>query len=976
MGSASKFNEIGDKLIERIKGRKETFAPLYVVTPNEQISDWFKSYWLRKETSPLMNVKFIARKDIAKELFEINDPLLDAKTLKDIILSELLGPMGGESPAKEYLHDKDGKLDPVKLDDLSSELANLYMDYEENQVDISASSNPYKDFEEKLKVEVKKQGSFLSDVLKDCPKDVVFFGFLRYTPLMKKIMKCSKGVDLKLDSPESEPTSPNVLGVPSKLREIEYLHTSICEEILKGTNPRDILVVAKNLSEYETSIKQVFNQDGEGYVSLPYSIVSRKAKDSDLTFALKVLFGMAQKWFATRKDVCSLLDNGSVRYARGIDEDQASSFKDDLVEMNVFRSSDKNGLDDWEYAKKRVILSSLIGQEDEDMYKSGSESYHPYEGRFEEDEDKSKFLSLLDDLASFLEAVKDHKDISSEDDLNAIQGELDKWFSKKDSSGTEKNGYYQRTLDTFENWKKYIVSKGNPVPLENLFFDIISTSKTAKVNVDETFLTGANFLEFEEGVAYPSAHLYLLNMSNEIFPGDYTQSELDARDEEKERNEYVKRMEDTYRALVSNADKCDASYINANLKDDKKFSPAKVLNAPAEPRQGTLDEKRDWKELFTEREFINKKISLSLDKSHEKPKAAVGGTSSPKAKWNVVTVSNMADFLKEPLMFKAKRLFNGLDDSSEDRNVNYEPLSLSGLDKWAVLKDLIVETHKTNGKTKDEILDSYIADHVIPFIDKKTNVGGVTRIRKDLEDSLENVEKLLAYEPSGISGTWTPGLKKKLGPVELAPGVVIESDKEILVKTLNGGNVRIYFETKNVADKSKLNDFMSLYVASLVDVAFEGVDVKFDIYLARSLKKLEKGTDKGKQIGIKKYTMDSGTAKNKLNEIYLDMADYSDLRFYPVGVLETILSSEFSSFRNCASLREEAFNSNGAWGFFDDKHLFGDKDLNYSTENFEKEFAEKTEKVYGHVKPLFLGNEYDEKRKKLEDALKAVKEGE
>ena len=160
MGSASKFNEIGDKLIEKIKERKETFAPLYVVTPNEQISDWFKSYWLKKETSPLMNVKFIARKDIAKELFEINDPLFDAKTLKDIILSELLGPMGGESPAKEYLHDKDGKLDPVKLDDLSSELANLYMDYEENQVDISASSNPYKDFEEKLKVEIKKHGSF------------------------------------------------------------------------------------------------------------------------------------------------------------------------------------------------------------------------------------------------------------------------------------------------------------------------------------------------------------------------------------------------------------------------------------------------------------------------------------------------------------------------------------------------------------------------------------------------------------------------------------------------------------------------------------------------------------------------------------------------------------------------------------------------------------------------------------------------
>ncbi len=974
MENSSKFKDIGDKLIEEIRKRKGKFAPLYVLTPNEQISDWFKSYWLSKEKAPLMNVNFIARRDVATELFMLKEPLLDAKTLKDIILSELLGPMGEDALVKGYLHDKTGNINPVKLDDLSSELANLYMDYEENQTDFSKSTNVYKDFEKSLKDEIKKHGSFLSDKLGDCSKDVVFFGFLSYTPLMMKIMeKCPNKTDLMLEPSGQNPKPAKLLGVPSKLREIEYLHTSICKEILNGATPRDILVVAKNLSEYETSIKQTFNQDGSGFVSVPYAIVDRKAKDSDLTFALKTFFMMCQKGFATRKDVCSLLDNGSVRYARGIDQDLASSFKNDLIEMNVYRNSEAISLNDWEYARKRVLLSSLIGTDDETMYESNGENYHPYEGRFEGEEGKGRFLSLLEDLASFLKAAKNHKTIATEEDLKDIQGELDKWFSKKDSSGTEKNGYYQRTLDTFENWRKYILGHGKSVPLENLFFDIIATSKTAKVNVDEAFLEGVSFLELEEGVAYPSAHLHLLNMSSEVFPGDHTQSELDVRDEETERSGCLKRMEDTYFALASNAGKFDVSYIDADLKDDKKFSPAKVLQGCVEPKQGTLDEKRDWNELFVEREFVNKKISLSLDKGIK------GGSAKPKAaasaKWGVVTVSNMAKFLEEPLSFKAKRLFNELDDSSEDRNVNYEPLSLRGLDKWAILKDLLVETHKPGGKSKDEIIKSYVADRVIPFMNKYTQVDGATRIEKNLEKALDEVEELLKYEPSEINGTWSKPVLKKLDSLALASDIVIESGGEIFVKSLNGGAARIYFETKSVLDEPKLKGFMSLYVASLVDVASEDGDKRFDVYLARSLETPKKNGNKGKLIGIKKYAMNPKDAKEKLLEIYEGMADYSDLRFYPVTLIEEALNKGFSSCCNCALLHEKAFKPNGVWDYFDDKHLFDDKDLNYSIGDFKKEFAEETEKVYGYVKPLFMEAEYGAERKSLQDALGAAKQG-
>ena len=57
--------------------------------------------------------------------------------------------------------------------------------------------------------------------------------------------------------------SLDVTAAPTKIREIEALHTSICKLMQKGARISDILVVSPNLDSYRTAIKTIFDHPPE-----------------------------------------------------------------------------------------------------------------------------------------------------------------------------------------------------------------------------------------------------------------------------------------------------------------------------------------------------------------------------------------------------------------------------------------------------------------------------------------------------------------------------------------------------------------------------------------------------------------------------------------------------------------------------------------------------------------------------------------
>ena len=92
-------------------------------------------------------------------------------------------------------------------------------------------------------------------------------------------------------------------GAPSKIREIENLHSRLCQLLLNGANLNEILIVSPNLEEYRSAIYQIFNQakiKAEKELSssqkttlyIPYNIIDSAQKDSHINNALTILFNI------------------------------------------------------------------------------------------------------------------------------------------------------------------------------------------------------------------------------------------------------------------------------------------------------------------------------------------------------------------------------------------------------------------------------------------------------------------------------------------------------------------------------------------------------------------------------------------------------------------------------------------------------------------------------------------------------------
>ena len=106
--------------------------------------------------------------------------------------------------------------------------------------------------------------------------------------------------------PFEKDCSFSVTTAPSKIREVEALHSRICkllsEKDAQG-NPKatiaDILVVSPNIDDYRTAIFQVFDQTRDGF-HIPFNIVDSAARDSHTANALSTLFSIREKGTLSR----------------------------------------------------------------------------------------------------------------------------------------------------------------------------------------------------------------------------------------------------------------------------------------------------------------------------------------------------------------------------------------------------------------------------------------------------------------------------------------------------------------------------------------------------------------------------------------------------------------------------------------------------------------------------------------------------
>ena len=408
---------------------------------------------------------------------------------------------------------------------------------------------------------------------------------------------------------------------PSMAREIELMHGEICKLVQeKDVKFSDILVLCPQLNKYELEISKVFNQDNVSFPSIPYSINDSKLQSTDLSSGLKKLFEIASKGFYTRLDFSNIINNKVIQLSRGITLEDVMNWEKSLVEMNVYRNGKQ--VDDWDYAKKRVVLSkvSSINDIDENIVELREGKYIPYSNISFNDSSIVRFASIIDDLNKWVKEFNNDS-IATEEKINTLLIELTKWFSIKNPDGYEMNKIFRKFSDEISLWKNSNFNEHN-IPLNTLFYTLFDLSEESKSNVSRLFVQGVTFIDYEENVILPSKYIFIIGLSSNEFPKKKTISEIDLRKMQ------VDNGLNSFISQCNNAEYLYLSYVNHNLKTDEEYYPSSYILKLLENlgiktdeivyyNQIGIDETRTWNELFTKKEYKEKNYYTGLFDSVE-----------------------------------------------------------------------------------------------------------------------------------------------------------------------------------------------------------------------------------------------------------------------------------------------------------------------------------------------------------------------
>ncbi len=928
------LTKLGEKLKAAILQRTDIFNPITVVVPSLKIQQWFKTYWLKTESNILMNVNFVSIDQALLSIVECEKPyrLMKRETFKSLIikfLSKNSDSMSLPINIKSYFIKEDNSIDSIKIYDLANQLSKLYLEYEKDQLDIIGWQ---KELYELVLTEASNYGlSTISYMFNKTKKtkikndELYFFGFINFTKLQEKIIKDyashSKVTILLLEQNKKYCKEYSVIAAPSKLREIEAVHSEICK-LLKDPDVKysDFLVLAPDISDYEGVIPRVFNQDNIDFPSIPFAINDKKRVETNVSSGLKKLIEIINKKFYTRYDFFNLINNLDIKTSRGIIDEDLVNWLESIVEMKAYRNSED--CDDWTYVRQRVLCSKISGINDIDnnIVELKDDNYIPFSTIAFDDESIIRFVKVVDDLKSWIDVINEIEVINQEN-IQLIRNELDKWFSIKDSNGFETNNYYKSIINVLDSWHDMEISK-DIVPLNTLFYMLIDASITTEFKREEYFTRGITFADFDIDAILSTKYVFFLNASSKEFPRPVIKSELDLRNYDISNKENI---ENAFLIQYQNAnEKFIISYVNKDLKTDEDFFKSSLIHN-LNSRLGiddeiddkiSLDEKRPWSDLFTKREYKNKLYYLGLlSNNDDYIDAKIEIKENEKRKR--VKVKEIADFLEEPLMFKAKYLFGRNDTLEDDIKDEYEPFELSRLESAILVPKICIDVLKNKTpldvKKKEALKQRFNLEHKLPNINKTIQDATFNRILIECESIIDGINKFTSYNPNVIR---LDDIKVK-GEIDFE----ITCNKEICLQ-VEGLN-RAYIEIKEGLKKYEKNEhkFLFLYAFALADVSRLPEDT-YKVVLKKGVEVM--------------FDIKPSEASEILCEIYKLMHDYSDNECLPFIYYNKEINDLNDLINKIKSPNESP------WTYFDDKNMFNyETQLGYTVDNFVEKYEAK-----------------------------------
>ena len=776
--------------------------------------------------------------------------------------------------------------------------------------------------------------------------------------------------------------SLTIKSAPTKIREIEYLHSDICKLLQGDTRVEDILVVSPCLDDYRTAIKMVFDQTpvklskeekkkNEGFLHVRFAIVDSPAKASLTENALNSLFDVLDKGSISRPEFFSLVRNPVVQQVRGISDDDVADWENWIVEMNTYRNRKLVGKNDWLHAVNRLLLSQMTRKNVEwsDCEDGLDETKPFYDIASSDKASLCRFVACVKDLEEWIENY--NKPVS---DLDALTAALGKWIrmQKVPDSMKSESFVYQRVVGAIDQLRYQMDAGLSEIPLKIVAQSLLAGAEGTEYSCGNLFVNGITFMKFVPNRTIPVKHLFFIGADSTSFPGAKRHNTLDLRkscppwpgdDSPIAKNRYAFLCQ-----LMSASESFHMSYVGMDIKKDAELYPSSVISDlqkfVSEALKDTeyswktekipLDETREVSEIYTKKGLRNKVAYVNMAQSNslnsaDKEKIKTWRKNQKSTLSNDlltvvqpperVTFYKLVSFLKDPFIFRVDQILDNEESDNADEQP-FEPISLNALDKSKYLKALLAEElscekknieteFSLNGKLPDGLFKEDIKKEMN---EKKENV--LEKLKPELVNDIKSQwsygEKIQDLRLERDGGTWLLS-----GSLDWCNSKKIEEIDKIIVITSS--------------DKFEQDKLMSPFIQALAIIAKRAdIDnslsdirhsIKIIVYTSKAPGPRSCGPTKEIEVS---YT--SKRAKDKLTEIYNEAFIGTDgnppfSKAVPIKLLDEGIPS-ISFYEN--KLKGE----NGQWEYFPKKDLFNARrDVGFSPKDFSAEWEKAVKKM-------------------------------
>ena len=572
----------------------------------------------------------------------------------------------------------------------------------------------------------------------DLPQDSLLHK-VQYSIAHRETLKGVTEADLKDGSLE-------VTAAPTRIREIEDLHTKICKLLKNGIRVEDILVVSPCLDDYRTAISMVFDQtpvksdekDNEGFLHVRFSIVDSPAKASLTESALESLFSILQHKSITRPDFFSLVRNPVVQAARSLKNEEIDAWQEWVAETNTYRIRDQK--DDWLKSVNRLLLAQMSTS---DALLYGDET-RPYSNMDSSNKASlCRFVECIESLQKWIELGVDREndELKALPELTLLQERLNEWLGMQTVPDTLQSEMivYKKVLKALDELHCQLSAGAPSISMNIVQQSLLLAAQGTEYSCGNLFVNGITFMKFVPNRAVPVKYLFFVGANASTFPGAKQHNTLDLRkscrpwpgdDSPIAKNRYAFLCQ-----FMSTSERFYLSYLSKDVKKDAELYPSSVVSdlrkfiesATKNEADGktlkwedlsvSLDETRKFEDLFTQKSLRNKiaYIKMLKDDSDGEVDDEDDDVTAPTEKEPTksltfesvfvkrdelqkmvklpdrVSFYSLSSFLTDPFQFRVSQMLMEEDDEDVEKE-SFEPVFFDHLDTSAVLKKMVVAT--------------------------------------------------------------------------------------------------------------------------------------------------------------------------------------------------------------------------------------------------------------------------------------------